>query len=315
MIKSLRPSYSGYAKDDFYVLYSQYFFQTTHDRYLFSKIRLDLFPTLYNFIVWACWTKTQSCLGSKPKPVLTIGTVCREELDLIWGDSNLALKMEESGSHQPTIGPHQDDANLHQAESGDSQHNNSVANPQRRGGNLTQHFVHDIIPKAFMGWALILILMAILLIARESLTGRSSGSSPICSIICLLGGSELGDECLRRTRRNFFFNSSISRCMSLSLFAWETWLFPRDWLLLVCVVCILPLWSPLCWGFATELLCWEPPDSAWCRLASSWCGPIVGWCEPDSSISNAKPESPSDQIKFSPQTVSIVRTSFGLDPK
>ena len=26
--------------------------------------------------------------------------------------------MEESGSHQPTIGPHQDDANLHQAESG-----------------------------------------------------------------------------------------------------------------------------------------------------------------------------------------------------
>ena len=41
--------------------------------------------------------------------------------------------MEESGSHQPTIGPHQDDANLHQAESGGSQHNNSIANPQPRG--------------------------------------------------------------------------------------------------------------------------------------------------------------------------------------
>ena len=41
--------------------------------------------------------------------------------------------MEESGSHQPMISPHQDDANLHQAESDGSQHNNSVANPQQRG--------------------------------------------------------------------------------------------------------------------------------------------------------------------------------------
>ena len=64
--------------------------------------------------------------------------------------------------------------------------------------NLTQRFVHGIVPKAFMGWALILTLMAIFLVARESFTGRSSGSSPICSIIFLLGGSELGDECLRR---------------------------------------------------------------------------------------------------------------------
>ena len=109
--------------------------------------------------------------------------------------------------------------------------------------------------------------------------------------------SKSGDECLRRTRRNFFFNSSISRCMSLSLFAWETWLLPYEWLLLVCVICILPSWSPLCWGFTTELLCWDPPDSAWCRLASSWCGLIVGWCEPDPSISNVKPKSP--QIRSS----------------
>ena len=60
----------------------------------------------------------------------------------------------------------------------------------REGGlrNLTQRFVHGIVPKAFMGWALILMLMAIFLVARESLTGRSSGSSPICNIICLLGG-------------------------------------------------------------------------------------------------------------------------------
>ena len=41
--------------------------------------------------------------------------------------------MEESGSHQPTIGPHQDNVNPHQAESGGSQHNNSVVNPQQGG--------------------------------------------------------------------------------------------------------------------------------------------------------------------------------------
>ena len=41
--------------------------------------------------------------------------------------------MEESGSHQPTIGPHQDNVNPYQAKSGGSQHNNSVVNPQQRG--------------------------------------------------------------------------------------------------------------------------------------------------------------------------------------
>ena len=51
--------------------------------------------------------------------------------------------MEELGLHQPTIGPHQDDANLHQAESGGFQHNNSVVNLQQRGdheGNV--HTTH-----------------------------------------------------------------------------------------------------------------------------------------------------------------------------
>ena len=43
------------------------------------------------------------------------------------------LKMEESGSHQPTIGPHQGNDSPHQAELGGSQHNNSVVNPQQRG--------------------------------------------------------------------------------------------------------------------------------------------------------------------------------------
>ena len=53
--------YSGYADDDFYILYSQLFFQTTHDRYLLFKIRLVFSPTLYKFIVWTCWTRTQFC--------------------------------------------------------------------------------------------------------------------------------------------------------------------------------------------------------------------------------------------------------------
>ena len=43
------------------------------------------------------------------------------------------LEMEESSSHQLTIGPHQDNVNPHQVESGGSQHNNSVVNPQQRG--------------------------------------------------------------------------------------------------------------------------------------------------------------------------------------
>ena len=74
--------------------------------------------------------------------------------------------------------------------------------------------------------------------------------------------SESGDELFHRAQRNSFFSSSISRCMSLSFFARETWLFPRDWFLLVCVVYILPSWSPFCWGFTTELLCWESTDFA-----------------------------------------------------
>ena len=41
--------------------------------------------------------------------------------------------MEESSSHQPTIGPHQGNDNPHQAASGGSQHSYSAVNPQQRG--------------------------------------------------------------------------------------------------------------------------------------------------------------------------------------
>ena len=53
------------------------------------------------------------------------------------------MKMEELGLHQPTIGPHQDDANLHQAESRGSQHNNSVVNLQQEGDHEgSMHTTH-----------------------------------------------------------------------------------------------------------------------------------------------------------------------------
>ena len=72
LIKLLRPSYSGYAEDNLCILCSQYFFQITHDRYLFSKIRPVLSPTLYKFIVWTCWVKIQFYTGSNPNSVLTV---------------------------------------------------------------------------------------------------------------------------------------------------------------------------------------------------------------------------------------------------
>ena len=59
--------YSSYTENDFYILYFQLFFQTTLDRCLHSKIRLVLSPTLYKFIVWACWAKTQSCFEVQAK--------------------------------------------------------------------------------------------------------------------------------------------------------------------------------------------------------------------------------------------------------
>ena len=68
-MKFIRPSYSGYAEDNLCILYSQYFFQTIYDRYLFSIDRSVLSPTLHKFIVWDRWAETQSYLGSKPKLV------------------------------------------------------------------------------------------------------------------------------------------------------------------------------------------------------------------------------------------------------
>ena len=63
--------YSSYADVDFYILYLQLFFQTIHNRYFLSKIRLVLSPTLYKFIIWLAGPEPNPVLGSKPKLVLT----------------------------------------------------------------------------------------------------------------------------------------------------------------------------------------------------------------------------------------------------
>ena len=190
------------------------------------------------------------------------------------------------------------------------------ASRERRSSNLTQCFVHGIVPKAFTGWALILMLMTIFLIARESLTGRSSGSSPICSIICLLGG-QLGiswwvpSPCATQLFLqfiNFTLHVPFTLCMGdVALPSWLTLTGMRG---MHASFMISPLLR-----VCNQIFMLRAPRFCLVQLASSWCGLIVGWCEPNSSISNAKPESPSDQIKFFPQKAPIVRTSFGLDPK
>ena len=59
---------------------------------------------------------------------------------------------------------------------------------ERRFSNLVQRFIHGFVSKALVCWALILMPMAtILLVARESFTGRSSWLSLVHGIICLLG--------------------------------------------------------------------------------------------------------------------------------
>ena len=59
--------YSCCADDDFYIFYLQLPFQTIHNRYLLFKFMLVLSPILYKFIVWACWTWTQSYFSVQVK--------------------------------------------------------------------------------------------------------------------------------------------------------------------------------------------------------------------------------------------------------
>ena len=55
-------------------------------------------------------------------------------------------------------------------------------------------------------------------------------------------------------------------CMALLFCSWETWLPTREWLLLVCVVCMLPSWSRLRSRLRKSSCRWEPMGSCWWGL-------------------------------------------------
>ena len=95
---------------------------------------------------------------------------------------------------------------------------------ERRFSYLAQRFIHGLVSKALVQCTFALTPMAtVFLVAEESFTRWSSGSLPVRDILCILRRrSDPNDDRLRRTRRNFFFNSSISRCMSFSFSAWDT---------------------------------------------------------------------------------------------
>ena len=155
--------------------------------------------------------------------------------------------------------------------------------------------------------------MVTFLVARESFTRWSSGPLPVHGIICLLEG-QLGiwwwapSPCVTQLLQLVNLTLPISFIFCMGDMALPSWLTLTSMHCMHTSFMISP-------SFTIELLCWEPPDSAWCRLTLSWCGPIVGWCELDSSIPNTRPEFPSNQIKLSPQTAPIVRTNSGLDTK
>ena len=119
----------GYCISDFVYCKDQF--------WLGSKIRLDFGPISPNnkfvergrknqsdyrkeiTIIDDCeelnYYKIKRLSSASPKQ-----SVCGENLIYFEGDSSTASKMEKLGPHQPTIDPYQEDANLHQAESGGS---------------------------------------------------------------------------------------------------------------------------------------------------------------------------------------------------
>ena len=114
-------------------------------------------------------------------------------------------------------------------------------------GNLVECSTHSIISQAFERWIFVFAIMIVVLIIRERLTRRSPWSaSKLPSFSPSEEKSELEGVCLHRSWHNFLFKWSISRYMFLASSLWERWLPPRNWLLLVWVVCTLPSRSFLC---------------------------------------------------------------------
>ena len=124
----------GLCRGQFFSFYLCLIFLNKQLLLSFLPIELVLLSTLYKFIVWAYWAKTQSSyIGSNPNSVLTIGAVCGE--NLIYSESVLSttFKMEEAGPHQVATGSHKLDANPQQAESRGSQHSNPCRSLERKG--------------------------------------------------------------------------------------------------------------------------------------------------------------------------------------
>ena len=121
--------------------------------------------------------------------------------------------------------------------------------------------------------------MAILLIAGKGFTARSSRSSSISSIICLVRG-QLGvgrwmsSPCVAQFFLQFInFTLHVSIILCMRNMALPSRLASTG---ISCVHTSFMI-SPM-------LKVYKPLDSSWCKLASTWCGPIVAWCGPDSSI-------------------------------
>ena len=130
-------------------------------------------------------------------------------------------------------------------------------------GNLVKCSTHSIISQAFGRWIFVSALMTVVLIIRERLTRRSPWSaSKLPSSSPSKEKSELEGVRLCRSWRNFLFKWSISRYMFLGSSLWERWLLPRNWLLLVWVVCKLPSRSSLCSRLRKWSWRWDLIDSA-----------------------------------------------------
>ena len=132
----------------------------------------------------------------------------------------------------------------------------STLNPscERWFGYLTQGLVHSFVSQALMrGTFALPPIITVFFTTGEGFTRWSFRSLHICIIFCIpRRGLRLKWCPFTPRRRNFFFNSSISCCMSFSFSAWDAWLPPRDWLLLMCTICPLCSRPPLCWGWTPE---------------------------------------------------------------
>ena len=134
---------------------------------------------------------------------------------------------------------------------------------EMRSGNLVECSTHSIISQAFRRWIFVSALMTVVLIIRERLTKRSPWSAlKLPSSSPSEEKSELEGVRLHRSWRNFLFKWSISHYMFLASSLWERWLLPRNWLLLVWVVCTLPSRSSLCSRLRKWSWHWDPINSA-----------------------------------------------------